>query len=60
LTSFHKNKQILITVSEHNVMHEVDRVIQWTLQVQAPTLADPVACGCGKKTAERIEGKKKF
>jgi hypothetical protein len=41
-------------------MHEVDRVIQWTLQVQAPTLADPVACGCGKKTAERIEGKKKF
>jgi len=39
-------------------MHEVDRVIQWTLQVQAPTLADPVECGCGNKTSERIEGKK--
>ena len=38
--------QLCFLVSEHNIMHEVDRVIQWTLQQQIPSLADPVSCSC--------------
>ena len=44
----------LISVGEHSVMFEVDKVVQWTLQQQVPSLANPVKCGC-----KEVQGNKK-
>ena len=33
-----------VSDKEHNVFFEKDMVIQWTLQKQIPSIADPVKC----------------
>ncbi len=44
--SDHEKSKLQFSVCEHNVMHESDLVIEWTLRQQFPSLAKQGECDC--------------